>query len=89
MNQYSVHSVAIYLTLFIFSESVITSDGYCQGYVSFAHSLLYFESGFVWNLEDRLCRIEAYIISEITKPIHCDAWKKVWLNGPGLINSKE
>ena len=40
----SVHSVAIYLTLFffIFSESVTTSHGYRWGYVSYAHFLLYF-----------------------------------------------
>ena len=45
--------MAIYLTLLIFSESVITSDGYPQGYVGFAHFLLYFESPFVGNPEDR------------------------------------
>ena len=82
--QYSVHYVAMHLTLFIFSESVITSDGCRQGYVRFAHSLLYFESRFVGNLEDRICRIEAHIISEITEPIHCDAWKKFCQYGPGL-----
>ena len=30
------------LTICHFSESVTTSDGYCRGYVSFAHFLLYF-----------------------------------------------
>ena len=31
------------LTICRFSESVTTSDGYCWGYVSFAHFLLYLE----------------------------------------------
>ena len=39
----SVHSEAIYYTLFfIFSESVTTPDGYRWEYVNFAHFLLYF-----------------------------------------------
>ena len=40
----SVHSVAIYLTLFIFSESVTTSGGYPRGYLSLALFLLYFKA---------------------------------------------
>ena len=38
--QYSF-CVHLFNTLFIFSESVTTSDGYRRGYVSFAHFLLY------------------------------------------------
>ena len=51
------------LAICLFSESATTSDGYRQGYVSFAHLLLYLT--YVLGAQ-KACLIEMVLLSTLT-----------------------